>query len=84
VIRGDTDHYDYVCAAAGDGVLRVNLDTGVPVAFGVLTCDTVEQALDRAGGAAGNKGADAVLAALEMAVLRRMLAAETGKGPPPR
>jgi 6,7-dimethyl-8-ribityllumazine synthase len=83
VIRGDTDHYDYVCRAAADGVLRVNLDTGVPVAFGVLTCDSLDQALDRAGGKAGNKGTDAVLAALEMAALRRILHAvdPAQKGP---
>lgn len=69
VIRGDTDHYDYVCSAAQQGCLRVGLDTGVPVAFGVLTCDTDEQAAERAGGPHGNKGADAALAALEMADL---------------
>ena len=66
VIRGDTDHYDYVCLAATDGVLRAGLSTGVPILFGVLTCDTDEQALDRAGGKAGNKGADVALAAIEM------------------
>lgn len=75
VIRGDTDHYDYVCRAATDGVLRVTLDTGVPVGFGVLTCEHEQQALDRAGGSAGNKGADAVQAALEMVDLQRQFAA---------
>jgi 6,7-dimethyl-8-ribityllumazine synthase len=89
VIRGDTNHYDFVCSAATDGILRTNLDTGVPVAFGVLTCDTTEQALARAGGDQGNKGADAVLAALEMAQLRRRLqrepaAAHHPKTTPPR
>jgi 6,7-dimethyl-8-ribityllumazine synthase len=69
VIRGDTDHYDYVCKAATDGILQAGLTTGVPVLFGILTCDTDEQALDRAGGKAGNKGADVALAALEMANL---------------
>lgn len=69
VIRGDTDHYDYVCTAAADGILQVGLETGVPVLFGVLTCDTDEQALERAGGKAGNKGFDAALAAIEMANL---------------
>ena len=73
VIRGDTDHYDYVCKAAADGILQANLTTGVPILFGVLTCDTDEQALDRAGGKAGNKGADVALAALEMANLLRQL-----------
>jgi 6,7-dimethyl-8-ribityllumazine synthase len=74
VIRGDTDHYDYVCRAAADGTLRVSLDTGVPVAFGVLTCDDWQQALDRAGGQVGNKGADAVMAALAMVDLRQAIA----------
>ena len=73
VIRGETDHYDYVCSATTDGLLRVNLDTSIPTAFGVLTCQTMELALARAGGAAGNKGADAALAAVEMAVLRRAI-----------
>jgi 6,7-dimethyl-8-ribityllumazine synthase len=73
VIRGDTDHYDYVCKAASDGILQAGLATGVPVLFGVLTCDTDEQAMDRAGGKAGNKGADVALAALEMANLLRQL-----------
>jgi 6,7-dimethyl-8-ribityllumazine synthase len=84
VVRGDTDHYDYVCRAATDGVLRANLDTGVPIAFGVLTCDDFDQALARAGGDAGNKGADAVQAALEMAALRRTLAGASAKSPTPR
>jgi 6,7-dimethyl-8-ribityllumazine synthase len=69
VIRGDTDHYDYVCQAVTHGVLRAGLDTGVPVLFGILTCQTEEQALDRAGGNEGNKGHDAALAAIEMANL---------------
>jgi 6,7-dimethyl-8-ribityllumazine synthase len=72
VVRGDTDHYDYVCSAATDGVLRNNLDHGTPVAFGVLTCDTWEQALARAGvDGSPNKGAEVALAALEMADLRQ-------------
>lgn len=75
VIRGDTSHYDYVCKAATDGANRVMLDSGVPVAFGVLTCDNLQQALDRAGGSAGNKGADAVMAALEMVDLAAAIAA---------
>ena len=66
VIRGDTDHYDYVCRAACDGILQVSLETGVPVLFGVLTCETDEQAFARAGGNAGNKGYDVALAAIEM------------------
>lgn len=80
VIRGETDHYDYVCSAATDGILRVNLDTGVPVAFGVLTCDTDEQAHDRIGGKHGNKGSDVALAALEMVRLRRALGSPASRG----
>jgi 6,7-dimethyl-8-ribityllumazine synthase len=73
VIRGDTPHFDYVCAEASRGVIQAALDTGVPVSFGLLTCDTLEQALDRAGGTSGNKGAEAADAALEMAGLLRAL-----------
>jgi len=65
VIRGETPHFDYVCEAAAAGIQRVALDTGIPTAFGVLTTDTVEQALARAGGDAGNKGYEAVMAVLE-------------------
>lgn len=71
VIRGETPHFGYVAGECARGLMQVMLDSAVPVAFGVLTCDTVEQALDRAGGAAGNKGADAARVALEMASLRR-------------
>ena len=69
VIKGATDHYDYVCSQAAAGVLRAGLDTGVPVIFGVLTTDNLDKALERAGSKAGNKGADAMLAAIEMANL---------------
>jgi len=69
VIKGDTDHYEHVCRAATDGILRAGMDTGVPVIFGVLTCKTEESALERAGGKEGNKGADAARAAIEMAKL---------------
>jgi 6,7-dimethyl-8-ribityllumazine synthase len=65
VIRGETDHYDYVCSQAAAGIMRVGLDFGLPVVFGVLTTDTLEQALERAGGKVGNKGADAIFAAVE-------------------
>jgi len=78
VIRGGTPHFDYVCRAVTDGVRDVIRDTGVPVAFGVLTTDDVDQALARAGGSEGQKGAEAALAAIEMARLRHALA----KGPP--
>jgi len=74
VIRGATSHYDYVCSQTAAGIAKISLDTQTPVIFGVLTCDTLEQALERAGSKAGNKGADAAAAALEMADLRRRLA----------
>lgn len=80
VIRGGTPHFDYVCAGVNDGVQAVMRDHAVPVAFGVLTCDDVEQALARAGGAEGNKGADAVCAAIEMARLLARLRAQTPGG----
>ena len=73
VIKGDTDHYEYVCRGATDGILQAGLATGIPVIFGVLTCQTDELALDRAGGKAGNKGADAALAAIEMVNLLKQL-----------
>lgn len=73
VIRGGTPHFDYVCRAVTDGVREVIRDTGVPVAFGVLTTDDVEQALDRSGGAHGNKGEEAALAAIQMARLGPLL-----------
>ncbi len=69
VIRGGTPHFDYVCRAVTDGVAAAMRETGVPIAFGVLTTDDVDQALARAGGEGGNKGVDAALAALEMARL---------------
>jgi 6,7-dimethyl-8-ribityllumazine synthase len=69
VIRGGTPHFDYVCRGVTDGVREVMRDTSIPVGFGVLTCDDVAQALARAGGAEGNKGAEAARAALEMARL---------------
>ncbi len=73
VIRGATPHFDHVAGECAKGLSRAMLDTGVPVAFGVLTTDTIEQALERAGTKAGNKGADAALTALEMvSLLRRM------------
>ena len=73
VIRGETDHYEHVATIAARGIARVALDTGVPTIFGVLTCDTLEQALNRAGAKSGNKGADAALAALQMASLMKQL-----------
>ena len=74
VIRGGTPHFDYVCRAVSEGIRELVRDVDVPVAFGVLTTDDVDQALERAGGAHGNKGAEAALAAIEMARLRPRLA----------
>ena len=73
VIRGETPHFEYIASQVSSGVARVGLETGIPTIFGVLTTDTVEQALDRAGLKAGNKGYDAAVAALEMANLLRSL-----------
>ena len=73
VVRGQTPHFDYVAGECASGLARIALESGVPIAFGVLTTDTMEQAVDRAGGKAGNKGADAALAAIEMANLLRRL-----------
>lgn len=72
LIRGETPHFDYVAAECSKGLSQVALAHKLPVAFGVLTCDTMEQALDRAGGKGGNKGWDAALAAMEMAQLWRV------------
>jgi 6,7-dimethyl-8-ribityllumazine synthase len=66
VIRGDTDHYDHVAGAAASGIAQAALNCGVPVVFGVLTCDTLEQAINRAGAKAGNKGFEAAVTAVEM------------------
>ncbi len=76
VIRGGTPHFDYVAGEAAKGTAEVAMQTGLPVAFGILTCDTVEQALERAGEGASNKGWEAAVAALEMADLSRQLGAE--------
>jgi 6,7-dimethyl-8-ribityllumazine synthase len=73
VIRGETNHYDYVCAEAASGVQRVQLDTGVPCAFGVITCDTREQAEARAGGDKRDQGRNAAIAVMRMAEVRRAL-----------
>ena len=73
VIKGSTSHYDYVCAEVSKGVASVSLETEVPVIFGVLTTDNIEQAIERAGTKAGNKGADAAKSAIEMANLMKAL-----------
>ncbi|RMH87532.1 MAG: 6,7-dimethyl-8-ribityllumazine synthase [Calditrichaeota bacterium] len=73
LIRGATPHFDYIASAAANGISRAALDTGVPVIFGILTTDTIEQAIERAGTKAGNKGWDAALAALEMIDLLKQM-----------
>jgi 6,7-dimethyl-8-ribityllumazine synthase len=74
VIRGETDHYDFVCAEAARGIQDVQLASGVPCAFGVITCDTMEQALERAGGGKRDQGRNAALTVARMALLQRQLA----------
>jgi 6,7-dimethyl-8-ribityllumazine synthase len=74
VIRGETDHYDFVCAEAARGIQDVQLETGVPCAFGVITCDTMEQALARAGGGKRDQGRNAALTVARMALLQRQTA----------
>ena len=73
VVRGDTPHFDYIAAEASKGLAQVSLETGIPVAFGVLTTNTLEQAIDRAGAKSGNKGFDAAMSAVEMGNLMRKL-----------
>lgn len=80
VIRGETGHYDHVAGQAAAGVLQAGLNTGVPVIFGILTTDSVEQALNRAGLKSGNKGVDAALSAIEMVNLLHRLADDRGPG----
>jgi 6,7-dimethyl-8-ribityllumazine synthase len=73
VIRGNTPHFDYVAAEVSKGVARVGLESGVPIAFGIITADTLEQAIDRAGAKAGNKGWQAALTAIEMSNLMQSM-----------
>jgi 6,7-dimethyl-8-ribityllumazine synthase len=73
VIRGETDHYDFVCSSAANGILRVSLDTGVPCSFGVLTVENMDQALARTGGGKRHQGEDAARAVIQMAQLKRSL-----------
>lgn len=88
VIRGETSHYDYVCSETARGLQLAQMDTGVPIMFCVLTCDNLEQAIDRAGLKGGNKGFEAGLAAIEMAHLSRKIrggqAKPSGSGKPRR
>lgn len=71
VIRGGTPHFEYVAAEVSKGLANISMDSAIPIAFGVLTCDTLEQAIERAGTKAGNKGAEAAMAAMEMIDLYR-------------
>jgi len=80
VVRGETAHFDHVAGQAAAGIRAVSEETGVPVIFGVLTTDTFEQAMDRAGGKHGNKGWDAAMAAMEMASLLEQLPKDAGPG----
>jgi 6,7-dimethyl-8-ribityllumazine synthase len=80
VLRGETTHYDYVCSETARGLQLAQMDTGVPIIFCVLTCDTLEQAIDRAGLKGGNKGFEAGLAAIEMGHLSRKLGAAQASG----
>lgn len=82
VIRGATAHFDHIAMAASQGLIRVGLDTGVPCTFGVLTCDTLDQAWARAGGEVGNAGADAARAAVSLMNLAVASGPETGALPP--
>src|SRR5437764_7641037 len=77
VLRGETTHYDYVCSETARGLQLAQMDSGLPIIFGVLTCDTLEQAIDRAGLKGGNKGFEAGLGAIEMARLSRKLRPES-------
>ena len=83
ILRGETPHFDYVAHAAARGCAEVSAQTGVPVAFGIVTADTLEQAIHRTGGKAGNKGYDAAVTALEMADLAAQLARGPGRRPSP-
>ena len=73
VIRGATPHFEYISAEVSKGIASASMDTGVPIAFGVITCDTIEQAVERAGTKSGNKGWDAAITAIEMAQLLKKL-----------
>jgi 6,7-dimethyl-8-ribityllumazine synthase len=73
VIRGDTPHFEYISSEVSKGIAQAALDTGIPIAFGIITSDTLEQAIERAGSKSGNKGWDAAISAIEMANLLKML-----------
>jgi len=84
ILRGETAHYDYVCSETSRGLQLAQMDTGLPIIFCVLTCDTLEQAIDRAGLKGGNKGFEAGLAAIEMAHLSRKLAGAKSSSAAPK
>ncbi len=84
ILRGETAHYDYVCSETSRGLQLAQMDTGLPIIFCVLTCDTLEQAIDRAGLKGGNKGFEAGLAAIEMAYLSRKLAGAKSSSTTPK
>ena len=84
ILRGETAHYDYVCSETSRGLQLAQMDTGLPIIFCVLTCDTLEQAIDRAGLKGGNKGFEAGLAAIEMAHLSRKLTGEKSSSTAPK
>jgi 6,7-dimethyl-8-ribityllumazine synthase len=84
LIKGETPHFDYIARAAADGIMRAAQDTGVPVTFGVLTTNTAEEALARAGDDSSNKGSEAARAAFEMATLYRRITERSTAGAPPR
>ncbi|MCA9621960.1 MAG: 6,7-dimethyl-8-ribityllumazine synthase [Myxococcales bacterium] len=83
LIRGATAHFDYISAEVSKGLAATSMDTGVPVVFGVLTTDTIEQAVERAGTKAGNKGAEAAMAAIELVSLYAQLSPDPSKAPDP-
>jgi len=80
VIRGSTPHFDYIAAEVTKGLAQIALESTIPVSYGVLTTDTLEQAIERAGSKAGNKGAEAAMAAIEMANLFKQISPKTGRG----
>jgi 6,7-dimethyl-8-ribityllumazine synthase len=80
VIRGSTPHFDYIAAEVTKGLAQIALESTIPVGYGVLTTDTLEQAIERAGSKAGNKGAEAAMAAIEMANLFKQISPKTGRG----
>jgi 6,7-dimethyl-8-ribityllumazine synthase len=79
VIRGSTPHFDYIAAEVTKGLAQIALESAIPVSYGVLTTDTLEQAIERAGSKAGNKGAEAAMAAIEMANLFKQISPKTGR-----